>query len=120
MCNPARQEDVNDRLGGPFEVLVILELGAGRLGAQQLRQRQSGCTSESTNRQEAAAIEPSKVVWITILLHDDNSTRNGLRTEERTAKSVIHIFLPGGIAHQESFDPKPNAPIEYRGEMKQK
>ncbi|MFN0055272.1 MAG: DUF1501 domain-containing protein [Planctomycetales bacterium] len=38
---------------------------------------------------------------------------------EGTAKSVIHIFLPGGMAHQESFDPKPYAPIEYRGEMGQ-
>jgi len=35
-----------------------------------------------------------------------------------TAKSIIHIFLPGGLAQQESFDPKPLAPIEYRGEMK--
>ncbi len=34
-----------------------------------------------------------------------------------TAESVIHIFLPGGIAHQETFDPKPFAPIEYRGEL---
>jgi len=33
------------------------------------------------------------------------------------ADSVIHIFLPGGMAHQESWDPKPYAPIEYRGEM---
>jgi len=33
------------------------------------------------------------------------------------ADSVIHIFLPGGMAHQESFDPKPYSPIEYRGEM---
>ena len=33
------------------------------------------------------------------------------------AEACIHIFLPGGIAHQESFDPKPYAPIEYRGEM---
>lgn len=31
------------------------------------------------------------------------------------AKSVLHIFLPGGLAHQESFDPKPYAPLEYRG-----
>lgn len=38
---------------------------------------------------------------------------------EGTAKSIIHIYLPGGMAHQESFDPKPYAPIEYRGEMKQ-
>ncbi len=33
------------------------------------------------------------------------------------AESVIHIFLPGGMAHQESFDPKPFSPLEYRGEM---
>jgi hypothetical protein len=33
------------------------------------------------------------------------------------AQSLIHIFLPGGMAHQESFDPKPNAPLEYRGDM---
>jgi uncharacterized protein (DUF1501 family) len=33
------------------------------------------------------------------------------------ADSVIHIFLPGGIAHQETFDPKPYAPIEFRGEL---
>jgi hypothetical protein len=33
------------------------------------------------------------------------------------AQSVIHIYLPGGMAHQESWDPKPFAPIEYRGEM---
>ncbi len=33
------------------------------------------------------------------------------------AQSVINIFLPGGIAAQESFDPKPLAPIEYRGPL---
>ncbi len=31
------------------------------------------------------------------------------------AKSIIYIFLQGGIAQQESWDPKPNAPVEYRG-----
>ena len=39
-------------------------------------------------------------------------------SKEGTAKSVIFIFLPGGISHQESFDPKPYAPIEYRGPLK--
>jgi len=38
-------------------------------------------------------------------------------TFEGTAKSVIHIWLPGGWAHQETFDPKPLAPMEYRGDM---
>ena len=36
-------------------------------------------------------------------------------SKEGSAKSVIFIFLPGGMAHQESFDPKPWAPLEYRG-----
>ena len=36
---------------------------------------------------------------------------------EARADSVIHIFLPGGMAHQESFDPKPYAPVEYRGSL---
>lgn len=31
------------------------------------------------------------------------------------AKSVIHIYLQGGFAHMDSFDPKPDAPPEYRG-----
>ncbi len=39
-------------------------------------------------------------------------------SKEGTAKSVIHIYLPGGSAHQETWDPKPYAPLEYRGEMK--
>ena len=36
---------------------------------------------------------------------------------EPKAKACIHIFLPGGMAQQESFDPKPYAPVEYRGPM---
>jgi hypothetical protein len=38
-------------------------------------------------------------------------------SREGPAKSVIFIYLPGGSAHQETFDPKPFAPIEYRGSM---
>ncbi len=39
------------------------------------------------------------------------------KTVEGTAKSVIFIYLPGGMAHQETFDPKPYAPVEYRGPL---
>jgi hypothetical protein len=38
-------------------------------------------------------------------------------SKEGQAKSVIQIVLPGGMAHQESWDPKPEAPLEYRGPM---
>src|SRR5258708_32866574 len=33
------------------------------------------------------------------------------------AQSVINIYLPGGMAAQETFDPKLLAPIEYRGPL---
>ena len=33
------------------------------------------------------------------------------------AKSVIYIFLSGGLGQQDSFDPKPNAPANTRGEF---
>jgi hypothetical protein len=33
------------------------------------------------------------------------------------AKSVIYIFLSGGLAQHESFDPKPDAPEAIRGEF---
>ncbi len=36
-------------------------------------------------------------------------------SKEGVAKSLIHIYLPGGAAHQETWDPKPYAPSEYRG-----
>ena len=34
------------------------------------------------------------------------------------AQSIIHIYLPGGAAAQEMWDPKPLAPSEYRGPLK--
>jgi hypothetical protein len=48
------------------------------------------------------------------------SLNEALALESKTgakAKSVINIFLPGGMAHQESWDPKIYAPIEYRGPL---
>jgi hypothetical protein len=36
-------------------------------------------------------------------------------SKEHTAKSVIQIVCGGGIAAQESWNPKPESPLEYRG-----
>ena len=36
---------------------------------------------------------------------------------EAKADAVIHIYLPGGMAHQESWDPKPFASADYRGPL---
>jgi hypothetical protein len=40
------------------------------------------------------------------------------RNSTRRAKSCIYIFLSGGLAQHESFDLKPDAPAEIRGEFK--
>ena len=45
------------------------------------------------------------------------ATARQLGASAGKAKSVINIYLPGGMAHQESFDPKVGSPIEYRGPM---
>lgn len=34
---------------------------------------------------------------------------------EGKAKSVLLVWLWGGVSHLDTFDPKPNAPTEYRG-----
>jgi len=47
-------------------------------------------------------------------LQAESSLPSPLLKESR-AKSVIHLHLPGGMAQQESWDPKPEAPSEYRG-----
>ncbi|WP_029630317.1 DUF1501 domain-containing protein [Zavarzinella formosa] len=36
----------------------------------------------------------------------------------RSHKSIIVVYLSGGLSHQDTFDLKPNAPAEVRGEFK--
>jgi hypothetical protein len=45
------------------------------------------------------------------------SATDAVHHSEGRAKSAIQIILPGGLAHQESWDPKPEAPVEYRGPL---
>jgi Protein of unknown function (DUF1501) len=40
---------------------------------------------------------------------------DGVKAIQPKATSVIHIYLQGGFPHMDSFDPKPDAPAEYRG-----
>jgi hypothetical protein len=46
------------------------------------------------------------------------AAQSGRPRSEPKAKSVIHIYLQGGFPHMDSFDPKPDAPEEYRGILK--
>jgi hypothetical protein len=37
---------------------------------------------------------------------------------QNKARSAIMIYLPGGPSHIDMYDPKPDAPVEFRGEFK--
>jgi hypothetical protein len=58
-------------------------------------------------RFEARAAEPSSGAF--------TQEAGSQRKLVAKAKSVIQINLGGGFPHHESFDPKPEAPAEYRG-----
>ncbi|MEI6234659.1 MAG: DUF1501 domain-containing protein [Planctomycetota bacterium] len=47
----------------------------------------------------------------------DGRSVSGNKAKEGQAKAVIQIYLPGGSPHQETWDPKPDAPVEYRGPL---
>ena len=47
----------------------------------------------------------------------ETSAADGLPRAAGRAKSVVYIFLSGGLAQHESFDMKPDAPLEFRGEF---
>src|SRR5205085_3891730 len=49
-----------------------------------------------------------------ILRAQAQSTSEGARH----AKGVIMVLLPGGPTHLDTFDPKPDAPVEIRGEFR--
>ena len=52
-----------------------------------------------------------------LLQQEAQAAPSGNRKPEAKAKSVIHIYLSGGFPHMDSFDPKPDSPVEYRGDV---
>jgi hypothetical protein len=51
-------------------------------------------------------------ITLPTLLQSDAGATTGKRP-----KSVIYVVLGGGISHIDTWDPKPEAPVEYRGEF---
>ncbi|HEV3146168.1 MAG TPA: DUF1501 domain-containing protein, partial [Gemmataceae bacterium] len=76
------------------------------------RQRQRTCSGLS--RRSFLQVGGSTVLGLT--LADLLRLRATAGTPSSgSAKSVILLWLWGGPSHLDTFDPKPNAPIEYRG-----
>ena len=60
---------------------------------------------------------PAITAGATFLDSQTAAASNPISPSKQRAKSCILIYLWGGIAHQESWDPKPDAKSDYRGEF---
>ena len=48
----------------------------------------------------------------------ETDLRAAAAVARKPAQSLIHVFLAGGLSQLDSFDPKPYAPVEVRGDWK--
>ncbi len=53
-----------------------------------------------------------------LLRSEARGAGGGTSPAEAPARSVILVYLGGGLSHHDSFDPKPDAPAEVRGKYK--
>lgn len=51
------------------------------------------------------------------LLNPSTASASPMPSRKPTAKSVILLYMWGGPSHIDTWDPKPNAPVEVRGEF---
>ena len=81
----------------------------------------SGCKNFASARSRRDVLQVGMIGGLGLTLGDffrmqsADAAQKHYESKEGPAKSVISIYLPGGMAHQETFDPKPYAPFEYRG-----
>jgi uncharacterized protein (DUF1501 family) len=77
----------------------------------------SRCVGSPLNRRNFLHVGAIGALGLTLDQYMRLQAADPAPAKKAKAQACIHIFLPGGAAHQESWDPKPNAPVEYRGQM---
>lgn len=82
--------------------------------------KKTGCSdyqrTSRMNRRSAIRVGALAGMGITLgNVYRAEAEQKWFESKEGPAKSVIQIILPGGIAAQESWNPQPESPLEYRG-----
>ena len=75
--------------------------------------RQTACTCRSLSRR--AFLQAGASTALGLSLADLLRIRAASGLNPGSARSVILLWLWGGPSQLDTFDPKPNAPLEYRG-----
>ncbi len=78
------------------------------------RQPECGCGSEGLSRRAFLKIGGMAAGGLSLAQLLSLEARAGTGSSQ---KAIINIFLPGGPSHLDSFDLKPEAPAEIRGEF---
>ncbi|HMC64066.1 MAG TPA: DUF1501 domain-containing protein [Gemmataceae bacterium] len=82
-------------------------------------QSATGCASYFQARlHRRAFLQASTLGALGLSLSDYLGMQQAQGATTARAKSIILIYTMGGISHHDSFDPKPDAPAEIRGEFK--
>jgi len=106
-------------LGDFLALRALADEGVGHRGPT-LQQKgdgvgQAGPTLQKTKKDSRGRLSPT--------IHDSRGRLSPTTQEAHrlsptpAADAVIQIFLEGGMSHVDTFDPKPDAPIEIRGEL---
>lgn len=64
------------------------------------------------------AIQAGAIGLLGLGVHHQNMLRGEPRPMDSKARACIYIFLSGGLSQLDSFDLKPEAPVEIRGEFR--
>ncbi|MCB9875782.1 MAG: DUF1501 domain-containing protein [Planctomycetaceae bacterium] len=88
------------------------------MGVCVLSEQQSRLSHPRLSRR--TAIQAGAIGWLGLGMSQVTALKVAAGLDDTTfrGKSVIYIFLSGGLAQHDSFDMKPDAPEEVRGEFK--
>ena len=78
--------------------------------------RTSGLSHHGSNRRQFLRIGALGLGGLT-LSDVFRLQAQGKTAAPATKKSIIMLYLPGGPSHIDMYDPKPDAPVEFRGEF---
>src|SRR5687767_13053600 len=84
---------------------------------KQLMARITDFTKRLSRRRMLAASASLGSITLPAFLQLRNASANSA-TPKVKAKSCIILYCWGGMSHHETWDPKPDAPVEYRGEFR--
>src|SRR5262249_17196115 len=81
-------------------------------------QSSSGCASHRRAVSRRAFLKVGALGAFGLSLSHYLALRTVAGPTQARAKSVLLLYTMGGISHHDSFDPKPDAPAEVRGEFR--